>query len=124
MTSSTYDWKARHASARQEPLNATERWVVRLLDGIEAAVDSYEAAHADAFPDGVISEAFGQVIAGARELLNADFGTRLDGGSMHAELCDLAERVRYDLDDQEVVWDGAVRKHTRPALGDRQKGDG
>ena len=48
--------------------------------------------------DYVIREGVAHLILGARVLLNADFGTRLDGGSLDAELVAWAERMRYDLD--------------------------
>jgi hypothetical protein len=102
---STQDYKVRHGMAYSMPTNDREAWIVDLIKGIEASVQGYERANTDAFPDGVISEYFGQVIQGARGLLNADFGTRLDAGTLDAKLCDLGEIVRYDLDLDEVRWE-------------------
>jgi hypothetical protein len=101
----THDWKALHDEAYADPKTPRQRWIVSLIKGIEKSINEYTRAHTyDPFPDGVISEAFGEVISGARSLLNADFGGRLDGGTLDAKLCDLAQLVRFDLDINEVIW--------------------
>ena len=46
-------------------------------------------------------QGIGQMIDAARTLLNGDLG-RLDAGTCDAYLCDLAERIGYDLDMGEM----------------------
>ena len=100
-----HDWKALHHEAYNNPAQSRENWIVSLVRGIELSVMEYHAAtNGEGFPDGVISEYFGQIIQGARGLLNADFGTRLDGGTLDSKLYDLGDIVRYDLDIDEVKW--------------------
>lgn len=96
------NWLILHLTRRSTPKTFHETKVVVLLDALWTSVENCQRA-GGTFPDSHTSEAYGQMIEGARMLLNETLDG-LDAGSLYEELERLAELVCWDLDESKVAW--------------------
>ena len=102
-----YDWRARHNDAAYAPNSGPEAAIVHLINALAEYGEAHWDAHGETLdgPDSFLTPAFGEAIAGVRALLNGDVGNRLDCGLLDSELCAIAERAYFDLDNHKVDYD-------------------
>ncbi len=99
------DWFLRHLRACEQPATVYERGITTLCQGLHVLVSGADTeVEADSIADAVFTPAFGSVIEGIRDLLNGPTG-RLDCGLVDSWLCDMAERVSWDLDRSLPKWE-------------------
>ena len=92
MTRPVPAWKARHMLAKLEP-TPTEASLISLMAAIEATVSRWAN-------DYVLRDGIADLIVGTRQLLNGEWGDRLDMGTVDADLISLAARMDYCLDHE------------------------
>lgn len=92
-------WQERHSQAVLRPHLGMEVGIVRSLEAVGAIVS------ANTWPDAVGTPAVGQILSGVVTLLNYDIG-RLDAGTMDTWARTLAAQVGWDLDTEEIIWEG------------------
>lgn len=90
-----HNWTARHNLALGNP-HADEEPLVDMLALLEEFVKRYGE-------DGFLREGVAQLIVGTRVLLNAEWGRRLDMGSIDRRLEELARTIGFDLDVEEFT---------------------
>ena len=82
------DWKRRHSAALTLP--TTQERPIMVLFWVIAELAELHGQ------DGYLRRSIGGLIDNAADLLNAEWGPRLDMGSLDQMLSDTAERIGYD----------------------------
>jgi hypothetical protein len=99
-----HSWMGRHNAAVIRPID-NEAPIVSILFAIDNYIgqaEDWNGVEEGEWRDYILGgQGIGQMIDAARTLLNGDLG-RLDAGTCDAYLCDLAERIGYDLDVMEM----------------------
>lgn len=113
------EFRASNGEATQPP--ADEAGILALVDGVAFYVGRFGYV-SDSHPDSVLTPAVGAILAGIVTLLNGSIG-RLDAGTVDGWARDVAARIGWNMDTEEVVYvdddddrpayDEAIRQATR-----------
>jgi hypothetical protein len=97
-------WRERHNAAILRPID-NEAPIVSImfaLDHYISQAEDWNGVEEGGWRDYILGgQGIGPMIDATRTLLNGDLG-RLDGGTLDAHLCALADRIGYDLDTLEM----------------------
>lgn len=85
-------WKVRHHLAMADPL-PVEQPLVQLCHSIQEIARKCGQ-------DGVLRDGVARLLDGAQEILAAEWGPRLDMGTVDHYLAKIADRIDYDRDRQ------------------------